>query len=198
VSGLHALVLAAGLGSRFGGRKLISPWRGGVLLDGALSVALDSPVEAVLLVVGADGPQVAAAARALAERRGQAGRLVVVTAHDFAEGLSASLRAGLAALPPQASGVLVFLGDMPVIPSDMPAQLAGALAAGALAAAPTCQGKRGHPVALSRSLFPALAGLSGDRGARSVLEGLGETLTLIETDDPGVLIDVDRPGEAPT
>ncbi len=197
MSRLYALVLAAGQGARFGGRKLLSPWRGGILLDGALAVALDAPVEAVLLVTGSDGPEVATAGRDFAERRGQGGRLTVVTAHNFAEGLSASLRAGLAALPADAAGVIVFLGDMPVVPSDIPARLAQALAQGAPAAAPIHKGQRGNPVALSRALFPDLALLTGDKGARSLLDGLGEQLALIETESNGILIDVDKPGQAP-
>jgi molybdenum cofactor cytidylyltransferase len=197
LSGLYALVLAAGQGSRFGGRKLLSPWRGGVLLDGALAVALDSPAQAVMLVTGADAEDVAAAARGLADRRGQGGRLNLVFARRHAEGLSASLRAGLAALPNDASGVLVFLGDMPVIPPDVPVRLAAALAEGAIAAAPVRRGQRGNPVALSRALFAQIEALSGDRGARAVLDGLGKRLVLVEIEDDGVLIDVDRPGDTP-
>ncbi len=190
-------MLAAGKGARFGGRKLLSPWRGGVLLDGALAVALDAPVDAVLLVTGADGAEVAQAGRDFAERRGQGERLTIVEAKDYAQGLSASLRAGLSALAPSASGVLVFLGDMPVVPPRVPAALAGALDTGAPAAAPVHQGQRGNPVALSKALFADLAALTGDQGARALLDRLGERLTLIETDSAGVLIDVDWPGEAP-
>ena len=196
MSRLYALVLAAGQGARFGGRKLLSPWRGGVLLDGALTAALAAPVEGVLLVTGPNAAE-AAAGRDLAERLGQGERLTIVAALDCALGLSASLRAGLAALPTDASGVLVFLGDMPVIPPDVPARLADALADGAPAAAPIHNGQRGNPVALSRALFADLAALTGDRGARGLLDGLGERLALVETDSDGVLIDVDRPGEAP-
>jgi molybdenum cofactor cytidylyltransferase len=179
---LYTLVLAAGLGSRFGGRKLLSPWRGGVLLDGALGVALDSPTQAVFLVTGADAVEVAAAARSFAQERLQDERLNIVTARDYAQGLSASLKSGLAALPSDTSGALVFLGDMPD---------------GAVAAAPIHRGRRGNPVGLSRALFSALSHLDGDQGARTVLDGLGPGLALVETEDDGVLIDVDHPGEAP-
>ena len=197
MSGLYALVLGAGKGARFGGRKLLSPWRGGVLLDGALAAALAAPVESVLLVTGADAAEVAASARGFADRRGQGERLKVVEAKDYAEGLSASLRTGLAAVPANASGILVFLGDMPVVPNDVPARLAHALVKGAPAAAPIHKGQRGNPVGLSRVLFADLTALTGDKGARGLLDGLGDRITLIETDSDGVLIDVDRPGEAP-
>ena len=197
MSGLDALVLAAGLGSRFGGRKLLSPWRGGALIDGALKAALSAPVREVLVVVGADADEVAAAARACAAREGQAGRLRIVQAPDFASGLSASLRAGLAAVPADAAGVLVFLGDMPLVPLAVLEPLAAALASGAPAAVPVFQGQRGHPAALSRDLFADLCQLGGDKGAGAALDGLGDRLVRIDADDPGVLLDVDKPGDAP-
>ena len=124
-------------------------------------------------------------------------RLRTIFAEHYAEGLSQSFKAGLAALPPSASGVLVFLGDMPVVPPGVAQALANALDAAAPAAAPVCKGQRGNPVALSASLFPQLMAQSGDKGARAVLDRLGDRLALIETEDAGVLLDVDLPGQAP-
>ena len=184
MSGVHALVLAAGAGARFGGGKLMAPWRGGVLIDGALDAAFAAPVESVHVVTGADA-RVALHART----RGAA----VVQAADHADGLSASLKAGLAALPPDATGVLVLLGDMPRVPHAVLAPLVRALEAGAAAAAPQFQGRTGNPAALSAALFGKIGDLTGDRGARGLLEGLGAALVLIPSDDPGVLFDVDRP-----
>jgi molybdenum cofactor cytidylyltransferase len=188
---LEAIVLAAGSGSRFGGGKLTHPWRGGLLIDGALAAAFAAPVRAVTVVTGAD-PGAAAAARAFAERAGQAGRLRLVHCEGHAEGMGATLRAGVASLPPDTDGAFVFLGDMPAIPAAILPALAAALAAGAPAAAPEFQGQRGHPVLFSRTLFRQLAAVAGDEGARSVLRGLGKELALIETDDAGVLADIDR------
>ena len=121
----------------------------------------------------------------------------MVHAADHAEGMAATLRAGIAALPPAAEGVLVFLGDMPVVPPGISAALAAALEAGAPAAAPLFQGRRGHPVALSRPLFPQLLALTGDQGARAILDALGDRLATIPCDDPGVIIDVDRQDDLP-
>lgn len=188
MSGIHALVLAAGAGSRFGGRKLLAPWRGGVLLDGALEAALLAPVQSVLVVTGADADPVTAAV---------AGRAVTVHAPDHAEGMAASLRTGIAALPPDARGAVVFLGDMPLTPPEVVRRLVEALDAGAPAAAPFHGERRGNPAAISAALFPRISALAGDSGARRVLDDLGPGLVRIETEDPGVLIDVDRPGDLP-
>jgi molybdenum cofactor cytidylyltransferase len=191
---LEAIVLAAGFGARFGGEKLTRAWRDGVLLDGALAAAFAAPARSVTVVTGAD-PAVEATARAFAEGAGEAGRLRLAPAADFAEGMAASLRAGIAALPADTAGAFVFLGDMPRVPPRVLPDLAAALAAGAAAAAPTFEGQRGHPVLFGRSQFPALAALTGDAGARGVLQHLGDALVLVPAPDDGVLFDVDRPGD---
>ncbi len=188
-------MLAAGAGRRFGGAKLTSSWRGGRLIDGALGAALSAPVYRMVLVVTGADPAVATAARAFAAAQGATGRLAVVHAADHGLGLSASLRAGFAALEAASRGAFLFLGDMPLVPHDIAVKLAEALKADVLAAAPVCQGRRGHPALFARALFDRLRDLGGDQGARSVLDGLGERLGLIETTDPGVLVDIDAPGD---
>jgi molybdenum cofactor cytidylyltransferase len=188
----EAIVLAGGAGSRYGGGKLTVPWRGGVLIDGALAAAFAAPARSVTVVTGAD-TQVAAAARAFAERNGQADRLRLVHCADHAEGMGATLRAGVASLPPAAAGAFVFLGDMPLIsPAILPA-LAAAIGNGAIAAATSFNGRRGHPVLFSSALFAQLLALTGDEGARRVLQGLGEAVAIVPSDDDGILTDVDRP-----
>lgn len=183
-------MLAAGEGSRFGGAKLTHPWRGGRLIDGALASAFAAPAASVTIVTGAD-PGVAEAARAFAERRGEGARLRIVHCADYAEGLGASLRTGVASLPPSARGLFVFLGDMPAVPAAILPALAAAVDAGAPAAAPVFEGRRGHPVLFSAGLAPSLLGASGDEGARAVLASLGEALVLVPSPDRGVLLDID-------
>ena len=187
-------MLAAGSGLRFGGAKLTAPWRGGRLIDGALAAAFAAPARSVTVVTGAD-PMVEPAARAFAEAHGETQRLRLVHAPDHAEGMAAPLRTGVASLPDDAAGAFVFLGDMPLIPPAILPRLAGALAAGAQAAAPAFEGRRGHPVLFSATLFPALAALKGDEGARRVLMTLGDRLAIVESPDDGVLVDVDWPSD---
>ena len=185
----EAVVLAAGSGSRFGGGKLLASWGAGVLLEGSLAAAFAAPVRDVTVVIGADAEAVATAAREFDPR------VLIVHAHDHAEGMGASLRTGIASLPADAAGAFVFLGDMPRAPTVVLQPMAEAVRAGALAAAPVFRGQRGNPVLLGRDLFPQLLALTGDAGARGVLQGLGDRLALIESPDDGVLFDVDRPGD---
>lgn len=193
MSGVHAIVLGAGAGSRFGGAKLTRPWGQGLLIHGALDAAMAAPVKEIWVTVGAD-PAVASAAR----ERASADRLRIVEVADHADGLSASLKAGLGALPVDALGALVFLGDMPRVPHAVLAPLVAAIVTGAPAAAPFYRGRRGHPVALGRPLFAAVGAIDGDRGASAVLDALGEALVRIEADGDGVLFDVDQPPGAVT
>jgi len=186
---LEALVLAAGSGSRFGGGKLLAAWDAGVLLEGALAAAYAAPVRSVTVVIGADAEAVAAAARSFDPRT------VIVHAHDYAQGMGVSLRTGIASLPDDTDGVFVFLGDMPRVPAQVLPKMALALRDGALAVAPVWQGRRGNPVLLDRLLFPQLLALTGDAGARGVLQDLGDQLALVESPNDGVLFDVDTPDD---
>lgn len=188
---LDAIVLAAGLGARFGGQKLLAPYRGAPLLAHALRAARQAPVREVVVVTGDDLDAGPAADLSATDA---AAPLRLVTADRRREGMSASLRAGLAALAADCEGVFVFLGDMPLIPRETPVALAGALGS-ALAAAPVFDGQRGHPVLLTAALFDPLMALEGDDGARAVLKSLGARLAIVEVDDPGVLFDVDRPAD---
>jgi molybdenum cofactor cytidylyltransferase len=185
---LEAVVLAAGSSRRFGGGKLTAPFRGGVLLDGALAAAFAAPVRSVTVVTGAD-PAVEAAARAFAALSGETGRLRVVHAPDHHEGMAASLRAGVASLPLDAAGAFVFLGDMPRVPAAILAPMAELIAQGHAAAAPSFAGRRGNPAVFARALFPDLVALHGDQGARAILDRISPPL--VDSPDDGVLFDVD-------
>jgi len=174
-----ALVLAAGAGSRFGGDKLRARWSNGSLIEMSIRIARAAPVDGVVVLT----------------RPGD--RLIsdpgvrVVEVADWAEGMGATLRAGIAALPEHAAGVYVLLGDMPRIPVAVLNPLAQAVRDGAPAAAPVFEGRTGHPVLFSAALFPDLLALTGDRGARRILDALGDTLALVPSPDDGVLFDVD-------
>lgn len=180
-----AIVLAAGSASRFGGGKLLADWNGAPLLYAALAAAKVSPVDEVIVVTGADSQAVAAIVRTF----DPAFRLV--HAAEYAEGMAASLRAGVAALSPEIAATFVFLGDMPRVPHSVLRPLAEAVRRGAPAAIPMFAGRRGNPVVLGRDLFAEVAQLRGDVGARPILERLDSALAKIVASDDGVLFDID-------
>jgi molybdenum cofactor cytidylyltransferase len=188
---LEAIVLAAGAGRRFGGRKLVAPFEGRPLIAGALDAAFAAPVRTVTVVTSGD-PEVAAAALGHARSLGREADLRVVIAEDAAEGLGASLRAGVASLPADAGGAFVFLGDMPRVPAEVGMRLAALLDEDHDLAAPVFEGRRGHPVLFGRAVLPALLDLVGDVGAQAVVASAGPRLALADGFGSGVLFDVDR------
>jgi len=180
--GVGALVLAAGLSRRFGGNKLLYPLGGKTVLERVVDTALACPLEPVVVVLGHRADE---AARALGDRP-----VVRLTNSRYREGLSASLKAGLAVLPPETRAVLVFLGDVPLVRRDtVEAILAAYGRTGAEAVYPTCAGRPGHPVLVDRRRFPDLYSLTGDRGARELRSnGLA-----VPVEDEGIYLDVDSP-----
>jgi molybdenum cofactor cytidylyltransferase len=189
---LEAIVLAAGAGRRFGGRKLVAPFEGRPLIAGALDAAFAAPVRGVTLATDGD-PELTTIARDHARKLGRESELRIVVVADAAEGLGASLRTAVAALPVDTEAAFVFLGDMPRIPPEVPHALARILDEGCDLAAPRYGGRRGHPVLFGRPYFAALRTLAGDVGAQRVLDEAGARLALIDSLDAGVLFDVDRP-----
>lgn len=182
-----SVILAAGSARRFGGGKLLAEYAGRPLLHAALAAARAAPVDQVVVVTGADAEAVATCARTF----DPAVRIVHAADHD--EGMAASLRTGIVALPPGLAGAFVFLGDMPRVPRAVLEPMAQAVAAGAPAAAPVFEGRRGNPVLLSAGLFDEVSGLTGDQGARPILQARGDAVALIPAPDDGVLFDVDLP-----
>ena len=181
----HAIVLAAGASRRFDGAKLLAPLRGRPLVVHAVETALASPVEGVILVIGA---RAAAVADTLGALPGE--RLQTVFCKDWDSGLAASLQSGLAALPDDCRAALIYLGDMPDCDPALGGEMLRLVQDGAGAAYPVYHGQPGHPVAVSAELFPKLHALKGDRGARAVLEGT-PNLVRIAVDDPGCIRDID-------
>jgi len=182
------LVLAAGRSTRMGGpNKLMAEIGGKPLVRYAVEQVLASRARPVIVVTGHERARVEAALAGLDVR----------FTHNphFADGLSTSLKAGLAALPEDADGAIVCLGDMPQVDAKLIDRLIAAFdpAHGALIVIPTIAGKRGNPVVWSRRFFPELMSLEGDVGARHVIGRYGEALVEVPAADAAALTDIDTP-----
>ena len=182
------LVLAAGRSTRMGGpNKLLEEIGGRPLVRIATEQVIASRAKPVIVVTGHQRERVE---RALAG-------LPVSFVHnpDFANGLSTSLKAGIAAVPSDADGAIVCLGDMPQVNAVLIDRLIAAFdpAHGALVAIPTIAGKRGNPVLWSRRFFPGLMAVEGDVGARHLIGGYAEAVVEVPVEDAAALTDVDTP-----
>lgn len=177
------ILLAAGMGSRFGGGKLTYRLPDGTPIAVAAAASLRPACARVLAVLrpGQDD---------LAELLAAAG-CEIVACNDAEGGMGHSLAAGVRAAP-EAAGWLVALADMPFIASASHRAVAAGLQAGAGIVATQYRGRRGHPVGFSRPWFAQLSALTGDQGAKAILDSQKQNLVLCPVEDPGVLWDIDR------
>jgi molybdenum cofactor cytidylyltransferase len=180
---IAAVLLAAGAGKRFGGEKLLHPLEDGVAIaaQAARNLLAVTP-EVTAVVRWGDFP--------LYEILEQEGCQVTMF-KDAARGMGASLAHGIAQAK-AADGWVVALADMPRIRPDTISKVIAELNRGALIAAPTYKGERGHPVGFDAQLRGELLVLEGDQGARAILDRHRTALKLVECDDPGALYDIDR------
>lgn len=183
-----AVVLAAGRSTRMGGpNKLLAELNGKKLVRIVAEQALASKASPVIVVTGHQAEDVEAALRGL--------NVKFVRNPDFAQGLATSVKAGISAVPENADGALVCLGDMPLIDAKLIDRLVEAFAPdrGSLIAVPVAGGRRGNPVLWSRRFFPELMALDGDVGARHLIARHLEAVAEVEVQGNSAFLDIDTP-----
>jgi molybdenum cofactor cytidylyltransferase len=183
-SGIGGLVLAAGAGTRFGGRKQLAELDGRPLLEHALRAMTAAPVGRVVVVLGALVEEVTATVDLHGAEPCPCER--------WDEGQAASLACGLAELA-DCEAVVVTLGDQPRMSPDAIRRVIGARGDGAAAVRATYHGAPGHPVLLERDLFESFRDVTGDHGARNLL--LSVQVREVPCEDLGGGEDVDTPAE---
>jgi len=162
---IAAIVLAAGRSSRFeGGHKLLAPLGGVPLIRRVLIEVSAAGLDEIVLVISPEGSKIAAAAGP--------GPWRTLVNEEAAEGLASSIRTGIAALVPHVAGAAIVLADMPGVSAELVANLAENAAAHpeAIVYPSAPDGRQGHPVIWPRALFPELMALSGDKGAKALIE----------------------------
>ena len=184
------LLLAAGAGSRMGGPKALLPWAGEPLVRRGIRLLSEGGCAPVVVVVGAAGEQVREQVRAHGDHA------AVVTADDWATGMGASLRAGLASLDDTVAACVVALVDQPLVTPAAVERLRAAYADGAVAAVATYAGRARNPVLLERSTWAGvMAAAVGDEGARGWLRRHPELVVQVDCTDGGAPDDLDTPGD---
>ncbi|CAN5466024.1 molybdopterin-binding/glycosyltransferase family 2 protein [soil metagenome] len=183
-----AIILAAGRSTRMGGpNKLLEDFGGKPLVRIVAEQAVASKATSVTVVTGHQAAEVEKALFGL--------KVAFVRNPDFAEGLASSVKAGIAALPGDADGAVVCLGDMPLIDTRLIDRLIEAFAPdkGSLIAVPVSDGRRGNPVLWSRRFFGELMTLDGDIGARHLIMKHGEAVAEVPVEGQAAFLDIDTP-----
>jgi len=183
-----AIILAAGRSTRMGGpNKLLAELEGKKLVRIATEQALASKASEVIVVTGHQAELVEQALAGL--------KVKFVRNPDFAGGLASSVKAGISAVPANADGAIVCLGDMPLIDANLIDRLIGSFAPdrGNLIVVPVADGRRGNPVLWSRRFFAELMTLDGDIGARHLIAKHGEAVAEVPVEGNGAFLDIDTP-----
>ncbi|MCP2338364.1 nucleotidyltransferase family protein [Actinomadura rupiterrae] len=176
------LLLAAGGGSRLGRPKALLELDGERLVDRGVHTLRDGGCAPVVVVAGAVTVEVIGA--------------VVVPNPDWATGMGSSLRAGLAALPPESPAAVIALVDQPRITATAVSRLLTAWENGARVAIATYGGQPRNPVLIAREYFAAVAASAiGDTGARPFLRANPDLITPVPCDDVASPDDIDTPAD---
>ena len=183
---IGAVVLAAGLSSRSAsGNKLLADVAGKPLIVRTLEAMCATRCSPVVVVTGHMADQV--------EKIVQHLPVTVVCNPDFSCGMAVSIAAGVAALPEDVAGALICLGDMALIGPAVFDRLFDAFdeSNSHSICVPVHQGRHGHPVLFGRAHFAALRGLSGDQGARSIVNANPDCVRMVSCPDDTIRQDAD-------
>jgi len=183
---IAGIILAAGMSRRMGENKLLLTTGGEPMVRHAASLCQAAGLSPIIAVLGHQADQLR---QALADLPVQC-----VINENFATGMASSLSTGLDALPAETSGVLVCLGDMPLVTTGDVFAICAAFAPARNHAVciPVHEGRRGNPVLLGRQIFDDLASISGDEGAKTIIRKHADLVVEVQA-GPGVLMDIDMP-----
>jgi xanthine dehydrogenase accessory factor len=185
---VSAVVLAAGESTRMGRPKPFLPLGGRSILARVLDAARGAHFDEIVVVLGHEADRV--------RREVPLDGTSVVLNPAYASGMSGSIRAGIQASNPSSRAYMIILGDQPFVSArTFDALIEAARASGAKIVVPSYRGERGNPVLLDASLAPEVETIAGDIGCRAIFGHHGGEILEVPVDDPGVLVDLDTPGQ---
>ena len=183
---VEAVILAAGLSSRMGSHKLLLPVKNKTIIENVLDIIFSGGLSNISVVVGHGKEEILEVLRPY--------RIKIIHNPLYRQGMSTSLKSAVEHLSKdkQTEAILVFNGDMPLIkPDTVTKMLKQYEDTRPLLSAPVYQGRRGHPVLFARELFEQLLAITGDMGARQVVEQNVSLMQTVAVDDPGIHLDID-------
>lgn len=183
---IQGLVLAAGLSSRCVNNKLLVEVEGFPIIGKTIKILMSMGLASINVVLGSCGTEI---------RKALTGYpLQFIYNPDYRSGMGSSLKTGINIIgqDPSIDAILLMLGDMPLIEkSTVECLMTAYERERPLIIVPRFKGRRGHPVIFSREVLPILNHISGDQGAREIIDSRISQVHFIDIDDPGILIDLD-------
>lgn len=183
---LGAVILAAGMSSRMGDFKILLPWRDDrpILLH-VIENYVALKIDPIIIVTGRDADRVQDTVAELPVQR--------VHNPDYETGeILSSVKVGLRAMPDDINATFINPADMPLIPQSV-IQTMQKMYQPEKIFAPRYEGQRGHPILLDRKFWQPMLDLPTDGAPRDVIKANGQHLMFVDTDDDGVIIDIDTP-----
>ncbi len=183
---IAAIVLAAGQSKRMGrDNKLLLPYGQGTVLSHVLGQINQAGINDTYVIIGHEKDEV--------EQEVRKNNGVAIYNDLYEEGLSTSVKAGIAALPKDIDAVMIILGDMPNMSADILRKIMAAynLAQGQSIIIPTHNGKRGNPILWDADFFGDFDRLQGDMGAKILLNDYPEYITELEIESDAIFLDID-------
>lgn len=181
-----AIILAAGLSSRMGDFKILLPWTDGQpILWHVVSKYVALNINPILIVTGRDAERV----------QDTVVGLPVACVHnpDYVTGeILSSVKTGLRAMPDDVDATFINPADMPRIPQSIIQTMQETYQPQHIVA-PRYQGQRGHPILLDKAFWQAMLDLPAEGAPRDVVKANRQSLRFVESDDDGVIIDIDTP-----
>lgn len=192
ISGVGGIILAAGLSRRYGANKLLAPLMGRPLIHWGVTAALASRVDVVAVVTGHERDLV----RAALTGPSSDSRLIFVDNHDYEQGQSTSVIAGLAAIAATCAAAIFIPADQPGLDASIIDRLIAEFELGLHdICLPTFRGQRRSPVLFGAMHFSNLCRLKGDLGGRSVIDANLDRVAEVDFDREMPFMDVDRPDD---
>ncbi|AGB41025.1 putative MobA-like protein [Halobacteroides halobius DSM 5150] len=183
---VSAIVLAAGMSTRLDkdkSKQLLSLGKK-TIIETVINKLLASEVEEIIVVVGYQAGMI----RSLIQSK----EVKICYNKDYKLGQSTSLKKGLLSIASNCKAILCVLADQPLVRKETINQLITEFKVeGELIVAPEYKEHRGNPVLFSADLKSEMLKISGDRGARDLIDKYRKQSKLIKVDDQGVIFDVD-------
>jgi len=186
MSGIYAIILAAGGSVRMGARKMLLPYRGMTIIEKVIEIVLKAGIDRIIVVTGSGKEEITKVIR----------RLPVEQCYNdnWKTGMLSSVKCGFRSLPETCRAAIVFLGDQPMIDVKTIEEVAYAYhKTGKGIIMPVYNKKRGHPLLIDTKYSDELEKLNPGEGLRMLAHKFPVDVLEVETDDPATLKDIDTP-----